>query len=147
MSAAERALDQVLRLTLALEQDMTSSLARVGLTPARSHVLWLLVAEGPSPQVALARALDVTPRNVTGLVDGLERDGFVTREPDPSDRRAQRVTLTPRGREVADGLVAGRSTLAAQLFAGLSAERVESIGSDLELLAARVEALVAEAAG
>jgi hypothetical protein len=40
----------------------------------------------------------VSPRNVTGLVDGLAESGFVTREPHPTDRRATLVALTERAR-------------------------------------------------
>ncbi len=40
-------------------------------------------------QRALADALQVTPRNVTGLVDALADSGFVERAPHPTDRRAR----------------------------------------------------------
>ncbi len=40
----------------------------------------------------------VTGGNVTGITDALEREGLVTREADPADRRALRVRLTPAGR-------------------------------------------------
>jgi DNA-binding MarR family transcriptional regulator len=46
--------------------------------------------------------LGLAKSTVSGLVNLLERDGLVRREPDPADSRAVRVTLTPRGREVAD---------------------------------------------
>jgi DNA-binding MarR family transcriptional regulator len=36
---------------------------------------------------------------MTRLVDGLERDGYVTRSPDPDDARAVRVEATTRGHE------------------------------------------------
>jgi DNA-binding MarR family transcriptional regulator len=79
----EAVLDQVLELTVLLGRDMTSSLARMGLTEARAHLLWELRARGPCTQRALASALRVTPRAVTALVDGLVETGFVTREPAP----------------------------------------------------------------
>jgi len=46
----------------------------------------------------LASALDVSPRNITGLVDHLERDGLVVRSPDPEDRRATRASLSSLGK-------------------------------------------------
>jgi DNA-binding MarR family transcriptional regulator len=49
---------------------------------------------GPQRMADLASALDVTPRNVTTLVDGLERDGIVHRRPHPTDRRATVIELT-----------------------------------------------------
>ncbi|GAB3161985.1 MarR family winged helix-turn-helix transcriptional regulator [Microbispora hainanensis] len=46
----------------------------------------------------LARAAGVSSRNVTGLVDTLERDGLVRRVPDPGDRRSVLAEITPAGR-------------------------------------------------
>jgi DNA-binding MarR family transcriptional regulator len=43
---------------------------------------------------ALSDALGVSPRTVTGLVDSLEADGWVTRSPHPADRRATIISLT-----------------------------------------------------
>ncbi|SDH13168.1 MarR family winged helix-turn-helix transcriptional regulator [Nonomuraea jiangxiensis] len=47
----------------------------------------------------LARAAGVSSRNVTGLVDTLERDGLVRRVPDSSDRRSVLAEITPAGRD------------------------------------------------
>jgi DNA-binding MarR family transcriptional regulator len=47
----------------------------------------------------LAEMAGVTRATMTGLVDTLERDGMVTRKPDPEDRRMLFVELTPRGQE------------------------------------------------
>ncbi|NJP90548.1 MarR family transcriptional regulator [Nonomuraea sp. FMUSA5-5] len=46
----------------------------------------------------LAQAAGVSPRNATGLVDTLERDGLARRQPDPDDRRAVRAVITGAGR-------------------------------------------------
>ncbi|MEU4732003.1 MarR family transcriptional regulator [Streptomyces sp. NPDC023588] len=50
----------------------------------------------------LARAAGVSSRNVTGLVDTLERDGLARRVQDPGDRRSVRATITPAGRDWLD---------------------------------------------
>jgi DNA-binding MarR family transcriptional regulator len=52
----------------------------------------------------MADDLAMTPRNVTGLVDHLERDGLVERVPDTEDRRSVRARLTPAGRERIEGV-------------------------------------------
>lgn len=85
---AGRVLDQVLALVVAFEDDMTRGLSAAGLTVPRVHLLWTLRAGGPQTQQALSVAVGVTPRHVTGLVDGLVRTGFVTRAAHPTDRRA-----------------------------------------------------------
>src|SRR3954466_14859805 len=103
-SRYEAALDRVLALVVVLGDDMTRALAQDGLTPSRAHVIWELVHRGPSNQRALADALGVSARTVTGLTDGLVETGFVPREKHPSDRRAALVTLTAHGRAAAERL-------------------------------------------
>jgi DNA-binding MarR family transcriptional regulator len=69
-----------------------------GLTQGRLGVLFRLYRCGDTPLGDLAAELDSTPRNITGLVDHLERDGLVERVPDPDDRRSVRARLTEAGR-------------------------------------------------
>jgi DNA-binding MarR family transcriptional regulator len=64
------------------------------LSYSRMRLLCELHDVGSQRMADLASALDVTPRNVTSLVDGLERDGFVRRRPHPTDRRATVIELT-----------------------------------------------------
>jgi DNA-binding MarR family transcriptional regulator len=75
-----------------------------GLSSGRLGILFRLLRGGDTPLGELALALDSTPRNVTGLVDHLERDGLVERVPDPEDRRSVRARLTPKGKEKIDGI-------------------------------------------
>jgi DNA-binding MarR family transcriptional regulator len=69
-----------------------------GLSEGRLGVLFRLHRCGATPLGDLAHGLDSTPRNITGLVDHLERDGLVERVPDPDDRRSVRANLTEAGR-------------------------------------------------
>ena len=69
------------------------------LSEGRLGVMFRLMRCGDAPLGDLAEALDSTPRNITGLVDHLERDGLVERVPDPDDRRSVRARLTEKGRE------------------------------------------------
>jgi DNA-binding MarR family transcriptional regulator len=69
-----------------------------GLTEGRMGVLFRLYRCGDTPLGDLAGDLEFTPRNITGLVDHLERDGLVERVPDPEDRRSVRARLTEAGR-------------------------------------------------
>jgi DNA-binding MarR family transcriptional regulator len=70
-----------------------------GLTEGRLAVMFRLYRQGDCPLGDLASELDTTPRNITGLVDHLERDGLVERIPDPQDRRSLRAKLTAAGKE------------------------------------------------
>jgi DNA-binding MarR family transcriptional regulator len=69
-----------------------------GLSSGRMGVLFRLYRCGDTPLGDLAENLEFTPRNITGLVDHLERDGLVERVPDASDRRSIRARLTEAGR-------------------------------------------------
>ena len=72
-----------------------------GLSQGRLQVLFMLRKAGEHgiPLGRLAEMMRVSPRNVTGLIDGLERDGLVERTPDPNDRRSVHARLTASGRE------------------------------------------------
>ena len=74
------------------------------LSSGRLGLMFRLMRCGDTPLGELAEALDSTPRNITGLVDHLERDGLVERVPDPADRRSVRARLTEKGRETIGGI-------------------------------------------
>jgi DNA-binding MarR family transcriptional regulator len=77
-----------------------------GLSETRLQALLILrqQPEGGMPLARLARALEITPPSLTGLLDSLEADGLVTRTPDPADRRSVRARLTRVGRKQVDEL-------------------------------------------
>jgi DNA-binding MarR family transcriptional regulator len=142
----EAVLGRVLLLTVLLSRDMTDSLARMGLTEARAHLLWELQARGPCTQRALASALHVTPRAITSLVDSLAETGFVTREPCPADRRAILVTFTELGRTTGQALADGHRELARYLFAGMAAETFDGFDMGLSHVADRLRTLLTKPA-
>ena len=70
-----------------------------GLTESRLQVLTCLYfsPDHGMPLGELAEAQNLVPRTVTGLIDKLERDGLVSRVPDPADRRSVHAHLTKAG--------------------------------------------------
>jgi DNA-binding MarR family transcriptional regulator len=126
------ALDRILELVAVLDTDSRESLARDGLTPARAHLLWVLHHQGPLPQRALAEALRVSARNITGLVDGLVDGGFVTREAHPTDRRATLVSFTEHGAATARRLEREHAEFARILFADLPEDRFRAFADGLD---------------
>jgi len=72
-------------------------LAAHGLSMWEYVVLSQLAREPAPTQQALAHAIDYDKTRLIQLLDGLERQGFLTREPDPGDRRARLVRLIPAG--------------------------------------------------
>ena len=132
------ALDRLLELVVLLNEDMTASLARDGLTVPRAHLLWLVHHAGPTTQRALADSLKVSPRNVTGLVDGLVADGFVTREPHPTDRRATLVSLTERGAATLAEMDKSHEALADLLFGDMSGRELGAFAGGLDHVVGRL---------
>jgi DNA-binding MarR family transcriptional regulator len=76
-----------------------------GMSPARVRLLGTLHCQGPRTMSQLGERLDVSARNITTLVDGLERDGAVRRVPHSTDRRATVIELTPGGLETVERLL------------------------------------------
>ncbi|MFF4340518.1 MarR family winged helix-turn-helix transcriptional regulator [Kitasatospora sp. NPDC001540] len=100
--------------TLALEAAAAVRSAAQAVDRLRAHgaggrglsagALDLLARLGTAPEEGLsigelARAAGVSSRNVTGLVDTLEREHLARRVPDRQDRRSVRARITPAGRE------------------------------------------------
>ncbi|QBX55415.1 MarR family transcriptional regulator [Nocardioides seonyuensis] len=126
------ALDRVLHLAALVQRDLSRFERESGLTTPRVHLLWVLGETGPTTQQRLSAALGVTPRNVTGLVDGLVSSGHVTREPHPTDRRATLVTPTEDGARVIVDLVSSHAELAHELFGDLPATRLAAFSATLD---------------
>ncbi len=79
----------------------------------------------------LSRRMMVTGGNVTGITDGLEKEGLVVREVDAADRRVCRVRLTAEGRRQFRRMAAEHERWVIGLFAPLSPERKEHLAAAL----------------
>jgi DNA-binding MarR family transcriptional regulator len=137
--------DRLLQVALLIQDDMARSFAGTSLTPARTHLLWELHHLGPSTQQALATRLNVSARNVTGLVDALEGGDFVSRRPHPTDRRAILVTLTGQGTQTMLRMEHERAEIAQEIVADLTTPQREQLRTGLDSVVRRLEALVAAA--
>lgn len=75
---------------------------------------------GPRTPAELADAAGVTRATMTGLIDTLERDGYVKREPDPDDRRMMSVLLTSRGEKFMREFLPGHFKAIASIMSTLT---------------------------
>ncbi len=92
-------LTTLLHAAYAAESEVEAKLGAVGLSLAKLAALKALSDAGESLALTqLADRLSCVKSNITQLVDRLEADGFVRRQPDPNDRRARLATLTSAGR-------------------------------------------------
>ncbi|CAI7976794.1 hypothetical protein FRAHR75_290041 [Frankia sp. Hr75.2] len=135
---ASASLNRLFELAEVLGTLMEHGIEAHGLTLARARLLWVLLHDGPMTQRALADALDVTPRNVTGLLDALQVDGYIHRAPHPTDRRATLVHLTDHGRTAVTRLRAGRDDMAAALFAGIPTAHLNGFTATVATVTARL---------
>ncbi|MBU6530619.1 MarR family winged helix-turn-helix transcriptional regulator [Streptomyces sp. NPDC057245] len=129
--------EQLLRLTRRVHRIQKRHLEHrgLGITPAQSRLLRTLAHYGSPPRMAdLAERLEVVPRAVTTLVDGLETAGKVRRVPDPDNRRVIRIELTDDGRAALRELHGARRSAAEEILAPLSEEQRTALGGLLDAL-------------
>jgi DNA-binding MarR family transcriptional regulator len=129
---ATQALERLFEMAVRLTGGMDQGLARQGLSRARAELIWNLRRAGPTTQRRLSNRLRCSPRNVTGLVDGLEAAGLVSRAPHPTDRRATLVALTEEGTALVAAWEAGQQQMASSLFSDLSEEEIRTFLGTLE---------------
>lgn len=109
----------------------------------RLRLLNCLECDGPQRMSDLADALEVTPRSVTALVDGLEAEGLVRRQPHPTDRRVTIVESTDKASGAADQFQLHHAGLA-RLFATLSSTDQRDMLRLTKLLENRMRASVSD---
>lgn len=110
---------EVLTLATSIDRACAIRLAPHNLSEGK-FVLLFLLRDQPQGLAAheLADKAGVTRATVTGLLDGLQRDGFVVRYSDGQDRRKISVRLTTNGLVLAERLVNEHSQWISSLFAG-----------------------------
>jgi len=97
MTDLERLVSAFAGLYLQLMRTLDRRMAEEGASLARTKLLLCLQKRGPMRAKDIADFFSQSPRTVTEAIDGLERDGLLERTPDPSDRRAKLIHITPKG--------------------------------------------------
>jgi DNA-binding MarR family transcriptional regulator len=103
--------------------------------PAHSNVFEYLDDTGTTVSTLAERA-NMTKQAMAELVLHLEQNDYVTRVPDPADRRAKLVRPTERGYEVFRVVQAQIPVLHARVARLIGAERLRELRRDLELIRA-----------
>jgi len=98
-----------------------ASLSAWDVTPSQMRAIRILTGrDGGIRSSELAHHLHIAPRSATEVIDSLEAKGLVARSPDPTDRRAALVTLTPRGVGLMADVRRARGLESEKLFEQLS---------------------------
>ncbi|MBP2476855.1 DNA-binding MarR family transcriptional regulator [Crossiella equi] len=95
------AVTSVMRVQQIVQSAVDNALKPHRLTFARYEALVLLTfsRRGSLPMRVMGERLQLHPTSVTNIVDRLESDGLVQREPHPTDRRTTLVAITDAGRD------------------------------------------------
>jgi DNA-binding MarR family transcriptional regulator len=125
-----------------MRRAVDDGMSACGLTLTRTKVLAELQRRGPTRPGVLAAEFDVSPRTITDIADALERDSLATRQPDPADRRAALLTVTPDGEAALAVATATREQLLQQVFGALDAADRATMMRLLEALDAAVAAVI-----
>ena len=121
-----------------------AELSECGLSLSRTKILSELRQNGPLNQSSLATIFDLAPRTMTELVDTLERDGLVERRPDPADRRARHVHLTPAGNRAQEQASAIRTRLIDSVLGSLTEEHRAGLAVALQLIEVELDKIDAD---
>jgi len=112
-----------------------------GTTRAQWIVLFRLREQEGLSQVDLADVLELQPISLVRLLDRLVEHGLVERRSDPRDRRANRLFLTPSGRQLADDLDSLRDAIATDVLQGVPAAAIETSLKTLRDVKERIKTL------
>ena len=117
-----------------------AALAQYDVTPSQVRAIRVLATHDTGPghrgvrSKELAEHLKIAPRSTTEVVDALEDKGLVARSPDPGDRRATLVSLTDRGRALAEEVRRTRGVASEQLLERLTPTDREDLARILRKL-------------
>jgi len=117
------------RATLAVTSHLKKGFADEGISTIRPAYLGVLLSLWDKDGLKaneLGKRAGLEPSTMTGLLDRMERDGLVKREPDPNDRRANRIHLTQEG---VDAKVSATKVVSATLekvFCTISKKDIET---------------------
>ncbi|MDP4096203.1 MarR family transcriptional regulator [Paenibacillus sp. P96] len=112
------------KLANGIFREMNSDLAKQGASQGRVIVLSLLSRNAPHDMTPseLAQLADVTRGTMTGLIDGLERDGLIERVAHKGDRRMVTVRLKEHGQAFLDDIIPYYTNLIEKLLSDFTEE-------------------------
>lgn len=129
---------RIARVARRLRYAFDELIAPYGLTGTQYGLLNRLALADGLVQAELGRRMAIEPATLTGMVQRLEREGWVRRTIDPDNRRLQRVWLTDKAREALPALRRLQERHRRRALAGLDAEQLAQLGRLLDSIEANV---------
>jgi DNA-binding MarR family transcriptional regulator len=133
----------LLRACSDISDALNKMLAQHDLLQGRWWVLVLLMREDDliSSPTDLAKKAGVTKATMTGLIDGLEREGLVKRLMASDDRRKSLVKLTPAGQKKLDKVMPDYYKKVKALMSCISGRQSDAMVDSVKTLAANIDAM------
>jgi MarR family transcriptional regulator for hemolysin len=113
--------------TQAYHRAVGEELAPHGITYRQSMVLGWLALEGELSQAELAAKMMIEPPTLVGILDRMERDGWIVRQDCPADRRKKIVRAVPAAEPVWDKIVQCAMQVRARATAGLTDRQLATL--------------------
>jgi MarR family transcriptional regulator for hemolysin len=113
--------------THAYHRAVSEELAPHGITYRQSLVLGWLAFEGELSQTELANKLMIEPPTLVGILDRMERDGWIARHDCPGDRRKKLVRATAAAEPVWEKIVECAARIRYQATQGLSERQLATL--------------------
>jgi len=117
----------VVQTAHAFERSLNERLAPHGVTFRQWQVLGCLAMESELSQVELADRMRIEPPTLVGILDRMERDGWIERHQSPRDRRKKIVTATDAARPAWEKITAFAHDVRREATAGLSESDVDEL--------------------
>ncbi len=118
---------QLTDVARALRTYVDQCVRRHGMTRAQWGVLLRLDRREGMTQAEMADALEIQPISLVRLVDRLCEQKLVERRPHPSDRRANRLYLTPKGRATLERLAPPGRQISGDVLAGFEEKEIRQM--------------------
>jgi MarR family transcriptional regulator for hemolysin len=107
---------------------LNSALSPYGITLRQAQVIfWLAYENKALPQQGLATRMHLEPPTLVGILDRMERDGWISRRDCPGDRRKKMIQLEPQVESIWKKIVAAAHTVRAQATKGFEAGQLEQL--------------------
>jgi DNA-binding MarR family transcriptional regulator len=127
------------RVNRTMREHAPDAWMQLNLTILQVKSLFFITNNGSTNFKTLAKALKVTPSNLTGVIDRLVEQGIVSRTENPQDRRMMLLKATEKGESLVSELRERRLSYLTKALTDLTTEELQAIKRGLSLLARAAE--------
>lgn len=125
-------------LSRLMTQALGDETANLGVTPGQLPVLMCLWEQDGLTQRELYQRVHIEQATMSNTLSRMERDGLVKRKPDPDDRRASRVMLTPKAKKIEADLVEATKAVTKKALGDLKKKDKKTV---MDLMGAMIDNL------